>query len=96
MEEDAAGAKSQPGREQLERQHFPPRHGEGAGAGSQEHSREEEKRHSLLSSPLSPSGLHVMKRGAESDDADGVIARQGQSWGAPRDGKEPESCHTPV
>lgn len=41
MEEDAAGAKSQPGREQLKRQRFPPWHREGAGAGSQESGREE-------------------------------------------------------
>lgn len=45
MEEDAAVAKSQPGREQLERQYFPPWHGEGAGSGRQERGREEEKRH---------------------------------------------------
>lgn len=37
-----------------------------------------------------------MKHGAESNDADGVTVRQGQSWGAPMDGKEPESHHIPV
>ena len=57
---------------------------------------ERKTRHSLLSSPLSPSGLHGMKHEAESNDVDGVTVRQGQSWGAPMDGKEPESCHIPV
>ena len=96
MEENAAGAKSWQGREELERQQFLPWHREGAGAGSQESGREEDKRHNLLSSPLSPSGLHGMKHEAERNDVDGVTARQGQSWGAPMDGKEPESCHIPV
>lgn len=33
MEEDTVGVKSQPGRKQLERDHFPPWHREGAGDG---------------------------------------------------------------
>lgn len=95
-EEDAAGAKSQPRREQQERQHFPPWHREGAGAGSQESGREVKKTHNLLSSPLSPSGLCGMKHGPASNDADGVTVRQGQRWGAPMDRKEPESRYIPV
>lgn len=83
MEKDATGAKTQPGREQLEGECFPPWHREGAGAGGQESGREEDKRHNSLSSPLSPSGLHGMKHGAESNDADRANVKQGQSWGAP-------------
>lgn len=93
MEEDAAAAKSQPEREQLERQYFPPWHGEGAGSGRQERGREEEKRHNLLSDPLSPSGLHGMKHEAESNSADGVTIRQGQSWGALIDGEAKKQSH---
>lgn len=95
-EEDATGTKKHPGREQLKRQYFPPCHREGIVAGSQKSGREEEKRNSLLSSLLSPSGLHGIKHGAESNDKNGGTIRQGQSWRAAIDGQEPGSCHSPI
>lgn len=95
MEEDAAEAKSQREREQLERQYFPPWHGEGAGSGRQQSGREEEKRHNLLSGLLSPSGLHGMKHEAESNSADGVTVRQGQSWEARIDGGSQKAVTSP-
>lgn len=91
MEEDEAGAKSHPGRLLLKRQQFLPWHRKEAGAGSQESGKEVAQ---FASSPLPPSGLHGMKHGAEGTDADGVTVRQ--RWGAPRNGKEPESCHIPA
>lgn len=44
---------------------------------------------SLLLSLLSPSGLHGIKQGAESNDTAGGTIRQEQNWGAAMDGQEP-------